>query len=122
VSIGNPHAVYFVPDTARVPLARWGPLVECHPLFPERINAHFATVVSLHHVRIVTWERGAGATQACGTGACAVCVAGVLTGLTARAITAELPGGQLELAWDEATNHVFMTGPAIEVFRGVWPA
>ena len=121
VSMGNPHAVFFEPDLARVPLTRWGPRIECHPLFPERINVHFAQVVRPDLVRMITWERGTGITQACGTGACAVCVAGVLTARTARGITAELPGGRLKLAWDDATNHVFMTGPAEEVFTGQWP-
>jgi diaminopimelate epimerase len=121
VSMGNPHAVFFVPDVGRVPLTQWGPQVERHPLFPARINAHFVQVVTPELVRVVTWERGAGPTQACGTGASAVCVAGVLNGLTRRAIIAELPGGALRLEWDETSNHVYMTGPATEVFTGVWP-
>ncbi len=120
VSVGNPHAVFFVPDVTGVPLAEWGPQVERHPLFPARINAHFVQIVTPERVRVVTWERGAGATQACGTGASAVCVAGVLNGLTRRAITAELPGGALRLEWDETSKHVYMTGPAVEVFTGVW--
>jgi diaminopimelate epimerase len=121
VSMGNPHAVFFVPDVGQVPLAKWGPQVERDPLFPERTNAHFVQVMSPQLVRMITWERGAGATQACGTGASAVCVAGVLSGLTGRAITAELPGGQLKLEWDESTGHVYMTGLATEVFTGEWP-
>jgi diaminopimelate epimerase len=121
VSMGNPHAVFFVPDVAAVPLAAWGPQVERHPLFPERTNAHFAQVLARDRVRMVTWERGAGATLACGTGASAVCVAARLNRLTDPAITVVLPGGELQLAWDEATDHVFMTGPAEEVFTGQWP-
>jgi len=121
VSTGNPHAVFFEADLARVPLTQWGPLIERHPLFPERINVHFVQVLARDRVKMITWERGAGPTQACGTGASAVCVASVLNGLTDRTITAELPGGQLQLEWNEATNHVFMTGPAEEVFTGVWP-
>ncbi|MEW6197490.1 MAG: diaminopimelate epimerase [Planctomycetota bacterium] len=121
VSMGNPHAVFFVPDVAAVPLAAWGPQVERHPLFPERINAHFAQVLARDRVRMVTWERGAGVTLACGTGASAVCVAARLNRLTGPAITAELPGGELQLEWDGATDHVFMTGPAEEVFTGEWP-
>jgi len=121
VSMGNPHAVVFVDDLAAVPLARWGALIERHPIFPERVNAHFVQLISPTHVRVATWERGAGATQACGTGAAAVCVAGVLTERTGRAITATLPGGDLQLEWDQASGHVFMTGPASEVFTGVWP-
>ncbi len=120
VSMGNPHAVFFHPDVSRVPLAHWGSLIERHPVFPERINVHFAQVLAPHRVKMVTWERGSGATLACGTGACAVCVAGVLNGLSASAIIAELPGGELRIEWERASNHVFMTGPAEEVFSGVW--
>jgi diaminopimelate epimerase len=121
VSMGNPHAVFFVADVAAVPLADWGPQIERHPLFPERVNAHFVQVLGATRVRMRTWERGSGVTQACGTGAAAVCVAGVLTNRTPRAITAELPGGELELDWDADSGHVFKTGPATEVFSGEWP-
>jgi diaminopimelate epimerase len=121
VSMGNPHAVLFALDLTRVPLAEWGPQLERHPLFPERVNVHFVEAVRPDFVKMITWERGSGLTQACGTGACAVCVAGVLNGLTKRAITVELPGGQLQIEWDAARGHVFMTGPATEVFTGVWP-
>ncbi len=121
VSMGNPHAVLFVPNTAAVPLEEWGPPLERHPLFPERANIHCAQVLGADRVRMVTWERGSGITQACGTGAAAVCVAGVLTGRSGRAVTVELPGGELRIAWDEASGHVFMTGPATEVFTGEWP-
>lgn len=121
VSLGNPHAVFFVPNVQAVPLARWGPLVEAHSLFPRRTNAQFVQVLDPARVRMITWERGAGATQACGTGAAAVCVAGVLNNLTARTITAELPGGELRLEWRASDDHVLMTGPAVEVFRGEWP-
>jgi diaminopimelate epimerase len=121
VSMGNPHAVFFVPNLADVPLHEWGPRLETHELFPERINVHFVQVLAPDHVRMVTWERGSGATQACGTGAAAVCVAGVLNGRTQRVITADLPGGALKLEWNAGTNHVFKTGPATEVFAGVWP-
>ncbi|MCK4340129.1 MAG: diaminopimelate epimerase [Phycisphaerae bacterium] len=120
VSLGNPHAVFFEPELSRVPLKEWGPQLECHPLFPERINVHFVQVVRRDFVGMLTWERGSGITRACGSGASAVCVAGVLNNLTDRAIAARLPGGQLELEWDQASNHVFMTGPAEEVFTGVW--
>jgi diaminopimelate epimerase len=121
VSMGNPHAVFFTKTLNQVPLGEWGPKLEKHPLFPRRINVHFAEVVRPSRVRMITWERGSGATQACGTGACAVCVAGVLNDKTERAITAQLPGGELELEWDERSSHVFMTGPATEVFTGEWP-
>jgi diaminopimelate epimerase len=121
VSMGNPHAVFFADALARVPLDEWGPKLERHPLFPRGMNVHFAQVVSRGRVKMITWERGSGRTQACGTGACAVCVAGVLNGKSDRAITAVLPGGDLRIEWDEASNHVFMTGPAVEVFTGEWP-
>jgi diaminopimelate epimerase len=121
VSMGNPHAIFFESDLAAVPLAEWGPQIERHPLFPERINVHFVQVLGSDALKMITWERGTGVTQACGTGAAAVCVAGVLNRLTGRGITAELPGGRLELQWDEGTRHVYLTGPAEEVFRGQWP-
>ena len=120
VSMGNPHAVFFADDLALVPLAEWGPQLEHHPLFPERINVHFAQVLRPERVRMITWERGSGITEACGTGASAVCVAGRLRGLTASSVTIELPGGELEVEWDEAGGHVFQTGPAEEVFTGQW--
>lgn len=121
VSIGNPHAVFFTDNLARVPLAEWGPKLERHPLFAQRINVHFAQVLARDRVKMASWERGVGATQACGTGACAVCVAGALTERTGRKLTARLPGGELRLEWDQQSNHVFMTGPATEVFTGRWP-
>lgn len=121
VSMGNPHAVMFVEAVDAVPLAEWGPLVERHTWFPQRINAHFVERLDNNRVRARTWERGSGATRACGTGACAVCVAGALTGRTERTMVAELPGGTLEIEWDEQTDQVFMTGPATHVFDGEWP-
>jgi diaminopimelate epimerase len=121
VSMGNPHAVFFTEALARVPLGDWGPKLERHPLFPRRMNVHFAQVHKPDRVKMITWERGSGQTLACGSGACAVCVAGVLNGKTQRAITVQLPGGELSLEWDEESNHVFMTGPATEVFTGEWP-
>ena len=120
VSMGNPHAVVFVDDLGVVDVARLGPTLERHAAFPRRMNVHFVQVLDRGRVRAAHWERGTGITLACGTGACAVCVAGVLTGRTDRQIDAELPGGELTLRWDEARNHVFMSGPAVEVFRGVW--
>jgi diaminopimelate epimerase len=121
VSMGNPHAVLFCGDVAKVPLERVGPALEHAPMFPRRINVHFVQVHGPEEVTMRTWERGSGVTLACGTGACAVCVAGALTGRTGREILAHLPGGDLRLAWSEADNHVFMTGPAVEVFSGDWP-
>jgi diaminopimelate epimerase len=120
VSMGNPHVVLYCRDVARVPLAFVGPVIERAPIFPRRVNAHFVQIHSAGEATMRTWERGSGITLACGTGACAVGVAGVLTGRTARKLLAHLPGGDLELEWSEADNHVYMTGPAVEVFSGEW--
>ena len=120
VSMGNPHAVIFTPDVKSIDLDRLGPLVERHPAFPRRINAHWVTVHSRSELTMRTWERGSGITLACGTGACAVAVAGVLTGRSGRKVLAHLPGGDLELEWRESDNCVYMTGPATEVFSGEW--
>jgi diaminopimelate epimerase len=117
VSMGNPHCVIFVDDVENFPLEKYGPLIEHHPLFPRRTNVEFVEVRSRSEVRQRTWERGAGETLACGTGASAVAVAGVLTGRTERVIKNVLSGGELELEWSE-TGPVFMTGPAVEVFSG----
>jgi diaminopimelate epimerase len=122
VSMGNPHITLYCRDVARVPLKRVGPVLENAPVFPRRINVHFVQVHSPEEVTMRTWERGSGITLACGTGACAVCVAGVLTGRTSRRILAHLPGGDLRLEWSEADNQVYMTGPAVEVFSGEWPS
>ena len=121
VSMGNPHAVVFVADVQAVDLERLGPRVENHPAFPRRVNAHWVQVHSRGEVTMRTWERGSGVTLACGTGACAVCVAGVLTGRSDREILAHLPGGDLRLEWRESDHCVYMTGPAVEVFTGEWP-
>ncbi len=120
VSMGNPHAVIFATDVAKVPLERAGPIIEQSPFFPRRVNVHFVQVHSPREVTMRTWERGSGITLACGTGASAVCVAGVLTRRTERKVLAHLPGGDLELDWNAANNHVYMTGPAVEVFSGEW--
>jgi diaminopimelate epimerase len=118
VSMGNPHAVLWCTDVARVPLDVVGPFAERHPWFPERMNVHFVQVLGPGEVRMRTWERGSGATQACGTGASAVCVAGVLTGRTRSPLLAHLPGGDLVLEWSGGEASVRMTGPAVEVFQG----
>ncbi len=127
VSMGNPHCVIFVDELSIDPIStsemddlvlRLGPEIETDPRFPDRTNVEFVTVISPAEVRQRTWERGSGETMACGTGASAVCVAGVLVGRTERRLTCHLLGGTLQLDWDEASNHVFMTGPAQEVFRG----
>ena len=118
VSMGNPHAVIYCAADL-VPLEKFGPYFEQHKVFPRRINVHFVQVHSPREVTMRTWERGSGITLACGTGASAVCVAGVLTGRTERKIFAHLPGGDLELEWG-SDNHVYMTGSATEVFSGEW--
>jgi diaminopimelate epimerase len=121
VSMGNPHAVVYVKYVERFTVESLGPLLEHHPAFPRRVNAHFVEVISPEEVKMRTWERGSGMTLACGTGACAVCVAGVLTGRTGRTILAHLPGGDLRLEWPDDGASVFMTGPATEVYSGEWP-
>jgi diaminopimelate epimerase len=126
VSMGNPHVVIFDREeffrtTGRDEVAFFGPLIETCASFPRRTNVHFVKVHSPSEVTMRTWERGSGITLACGTGACAVCVAGVLTGRTGRRLLAHLPGGDLELEWAEADNCVYKTGPATEVFSGEWP-
>lgn len=117
VSMGNPHCVIYVDDVENFPVSEIGTLIENHPLFPRRINVEFVQVVSPSEVIQRTWERGAGETLACGTGASAVTVAGVLTGRTERRIINHLRGGDLELEWLES-GAVMMTGPAVEVFSG----
>jgi diaminopimelate epimerase len=119
VSMGNPHLVIVVPDVSAVPLETWGPALEKHPLFPNRINVHFVQALSPTHLRQRTWERGAGATLACGTGACAGAVAGRITGRSQDKATVTLPGGDLVIECREGEN-VFMTGPAETVFSGEW--
>jgi diaminopimelate epimerase len=121
VSMGNPHCVIFVPEITDELVLKVGPIIELDERFPKRTNVEFVEVLARGEVRQRTWERGSGETWACGTGASAVCVAGVLTGNTDRSIINHLLGGDLKLVWDESSNHVFMTGPAREVFEGNWP-
>ena len=118
VSKGNPHAVMFVEDAQSFPVAHYGPLIEQNPIFPKRTNVEFAQVENPRQLQMRVWERGAGITLACGTGACATLVAAVLNGLTERTATVTLPGGPLEITWSEDDNHIYMTGPAEEVFEG----
>lgn len=118
VSMGNPHCVIYVDDAAGFDLAAWGPKLEKHPLFPRKINVEFAKVNSRNHVDMRVWERGAGPTLACGTGACATLVSSVLNGLTDRKATISLAGGDLTIEWNEHNNHVYMTGPAAVVYKG----
>jgi len=117
VSMGNPHCVIFVDDVEHFQVEKYGPLIENHDIFPRRTNVEFVQIISRSEVRQRTWERGAGETLACGTGASAVCVAGVLNGLTDKKILNHLSGGDLELEWAE-DGHLYMTGPATEVFSG----
>ena len=117
LSMGNPHCVIFMDDVESFQVEKYGPLIENHEIFPHRTNVEFVRIISTSEVRQRTWERGAGETLACGTGASAVCVAGILNGLTEKKILNHLSGGDLELEWAEDGN-VYMTGPAVEVFSG----
>ncbi len=119
VSMGNPHFVMFGSDAERVPLEKFGPLVETHPAFPRKTNVEFVTVLDKSTLRMRVWERGAGVTRACGTGACASVVAAVINGKTGRRVTVKLDGGDLLIDWPEQ-KRVFMTGPAEEIFEGTW--
>ncbi|WP_256761518.1 diaminopimelate epimerase [Cohnella sp. WQ 127256] len=118
VSMGNPHCVIYVDDAVNFDLATWGPKLEKHPLFPRKINVEFAKVNSRSQVEMRVWERGAGPTLACGTGACATLVSSVLNGLTDRQATISLAGGDLNIHWNEDNNRIYMTGPAAFVFTG----
>ena len=117
VSMGNPHAVIFVKDVAAVPLETVGPRLERHSFFPRRTNVEFVQVLDRSRVRARVWERGAGVTLACGTGACAIAVAAARAGKTSRGIAVELPGGVLGVRWAE-NDHVFLSGPAAVTFKG----
>ncbi len=122
VSVGNPHCVTYVERATDELVLGLGPKIEHSPMFPARVNVEFIEILSPREIRQRTWERGSGETLACGTGASAVCVAGVLTGRTERRIINHLRGGDLELEWRELDGCVYMTGPATEVFSGEWPA
>jgi diaminopimelate epimerase len=118
VSMGNPHAVIYVDDVVNLPIETIGPKVENHKLFPRRTNTEFVKVIDRKTLQMRVWERGAGETLACGTGACATLVATVLNGLCDRTATLKLVGGDLSIEWNEQDNHVYMTGPAVIVFDG----
>ncbi len=118
VSMGNPHAISYVEDVGKFPLNHVGPIMETHKLFPRKVNAEFVQVVDKTTLKMRVWERGAGETLACGTGACATLVASVLNGKAERAATIKLLGGDLFIEWSEKDNHVYMTGPAVKVFDG----
>jgi len=117
VNVGNPHAVFFVPDAEAIDVAARGPAIEHHPLFPARVNVEFASVLAPDRIRMRVWERGVGITRACGTGACATLVAAARRGLTGRKATVTLDGGDLLIEWRQ-DGHVVMTGPVAESFRG----
>lgn len=119
VNMGNPHAIFFVDDLAAHDLGTFGPLLENHPIFPERANITIAEVKAPDHIVVKVWERGAGLTDACGTAACATTVAAIRKKLTGRDVTITLPGGDLRIAWRESDNHVIMSGPYQVDFDGV---
>jgi diaminopimelate epimerase len=121
VNMGNPHAVIFVPDVSKVDLEKLGPQIEKHARFPKRTNVEFVQVVSKDEILVRVWERGAGVTLACGTGACASAVAAIHSRQTGHVVRVRLPGGVLELAWDGSRkDSVWMTGPAVEVYQGLF--
>lgn len=118
VSMGNPHCLVFVDDLEQINLKEIGSQFETHPVFPQKTNTEFIQVINRNYLKMKVWERGAGITLACGTGACATVVAGVLNDRCDRHSTVELPGGCLEIEWSEKDNHIYMTGPATKVFAG----
>jgi diaminopimelate epimerase len=119
VNVGNPHVVFFVDETQAVELERIGPIIEHDPLFPERVNVNVASLAGPDHLKLRVWERGAGLTRACGTGACATAVAAVRRGLVASPVRVTLPGGDLVIAW-EPGGTILMSGPATESYRGTF--
>ena len=121
VNVGNPHCVFWVSDVAAYELDRFGPLLENHPMFPERANIHLAQVIDRGHINLRTWERGAGLTRACGTGACAAQVCAVRKKFTDRTATVTLPGGDLVVEWRERDEHMLMTGPVSYDFEAELP-
>jgi len=121
VNVGNPHVIFFVDDLAAVDPARLGPLIESDPLFPDRVNVNFAQVLNDGHIRLIVWERGAGLTRACGTGACATAVAAIRRKLCTGPVTVSLPGGDLVIDWHadgQGAGDIRMTGPATHVYDG----
>ena len=120
VSMGNPHAIFWVEDVAAYDLGKIGPLLENHPMFPERANISLAQVDSREHIVVRTWERGAGLTRACGSAACAAAVAAARLDRAGRAVTVTLPGGDLRIEWRERDDHVLMTGPVAYEYEGTF--
>lgn len=119
VNVGNPHAIFFVEDADAVALETLGSMIETDPVFPQRVNVNLASLIAPDHLKLHVWERGAGLTRACGTGACATAVAAARRGLTGREVTVTLPGGELHIAWRD-DDTILMTGPATESFRGTF--
>jgi diaminopimelate epimerase len=122
VNVGNPHCLFFVDDVAAHDLARFGPMLEHHPLFPDRANISLVQVLGPEHLKVRTWERGAGLTKACGTAACAAAVAAARRELAGRKVKVSLPGGELKIEWRESDGHILMTGPYALDYEGVLPA
>ena len=122
VNVGNPHCIFFVEDVEAHDLGRFGPMLEHHPLFPERANISLAQVTAPDAIKLRTWERGAGLTRACGTAACAAAVAAARRGLTGRGLRVSLPGGDLHIDWRESDGHILMTGPYALDYEGKLPA
>jgi diaminopimelate epimerase len=122
VNVGNPHCIFFVEDVEAHDLGRFGPMLEHHPLFPERANISLAQVTAPDAIKLRTWERGAGLTRACGTAACAAAVAAARRGLTGRGLRVSLPGGDLHIDWRESDGHILMTGPYALDYEGTLPA
>jgi diaminopimelate epimerase len=118
LSMGNPHAVQIVPDVAEAPVSSDGPMIESHPRFPKRVNAGFMQIMNRHHIKLRVYERGAGETLACGTGACAAVVTGIQRGLLDAQVRVTTRGGDLGISWAGEGEPVMMTGPAVTVFEG----
>lgn len=118
VSMGNPHAVLVIDNIEKFPVELYGPLLESNELFPNKTNVEFIELLDARNIKMRVWERGTGETLACGTGACAAAVASHLLGLTESKVTVHLPGGDLSIEWSQRNNHVFLSGPAVEVFEG----
>lgn len=120
VSMGNPHCVIFVSDINKIDIKKWGPILEKYKIFPNKTNVEFVQVINRKHLRMRVWERGAGITLACGTGACATLTAAVLNNLSERKAKLELDGGDLSIEWNASDNNIYMTGPATKVFEGIY--
>lgn len=118
ISVGNPHAIAFIKNVKEFELNKYGPTVENDKHFPKKINAEFIEIIDKNNIKMRVWERGSGETLACGTGACASVVAAIINGYTNRKVNVELLGGKLQIEWNKEDNHIYMTGPATEVFEG----